>query len=109
MHYRYEGTGRGAPNPVLTARRAVEMTFGAIRPLQNQIGQFLVPPGSGLIQHPQLRSAPGGEADEIEGKADIAILNVCSWGLSRRSGGMSMTSVDSQEATFVMPCSLARR
>ncbi len=55
---------------------------------------------SGCLQHPQKRSAPGGKADEIGGKADIAILNVRCWGVSRRSDGMSMTSVHSHKQTF---------
>ena len=41
-------------------------------------------------------SAPGGEADEISTKTDIAIFHVRCWGVSRSAGGMPQTSVDSQ-------------
>ena len=45
---------------------------------------------------PPRTSAPGGEADEIGEKADIAFSNVRCWGVSRRIGGMSQTSESSQ-------------
>ena len=46
------------------------------------------------------RSAFRGEADEIGDTTDIAILNVCSWRVSRRTGGMAQTSESSQEETL---------
>ena len=70
-------------------------------------GKALVPMG---VQHHESRlgvkigslaqvsrtSASGGKVDEIGGKADIAILNVRCWGVSRSFGGMAQTSESSQ-------------
>ncbi len=49
---------------------------------------------------PKFWSASGGKADEIGGKADIAILNVCCWGVSRRTGGMAQISESSHKRSF---------
>ena len=63
---------------------------------------------TGSLAQASRTSAPGGKADEIGGKADIAILNVCCWGLSRPSGGMAQTSAYSQEQTFLVAISIVR-
>ena len=55
----------------------------------------------GRLAHASITSVVGGKADEIGGKADIAILNVRCWGVSRRSDGMAQTSAFSQQRTFV--------
>ena len=55
-HHRHEGISRCAQNPVLTARRAVEMASGTVPPLQNQTWQILAPPDSRLFQQPRLQT-----------------------------------------------------
>ena len=45
-------------------------------------------------------SAFGGKAEVIGVKADIAILNVRCWGVSRSAGGMAQTSESSHEQTL---------
>jgi len=76
-HHRHEGTGRHTQNPVLTARRAVEMASGVVPPLQNQIRRILAPPNSRLFQQPQ----PSGDIRRHFGNAVLAIewlLKECS-------------------------------
>ena len=64
---------------------------------------------SGSLAQASRTSAFGGKAEEIGGKADIAILNVRCWGVSRRSDGMAQTSAFSHNRKFVMPAEQATR